>query len=336
MDNKGSRKVLILYIYEILKRYSDANHKLSQSRIAGLVQKEYGMTCDRKTVGRNINALIDAGIDIETYDENNVGYYLREPLFTDSEIRMLIDSVLASRYICGSYARELVEKLLSLATVYLSLRIPHVLQADRWIHTDNPQVFLNIELLDEAIAAQRRVRFVYNCYGLDLKLHSRREHKYEVDPYQIACSNGRYYLIGNYDKHDRVTNFRIDLITDVEILDVKATPFKDLHHKKKSLNLAEYSKHAVNMYDGKKVSAIVRLKEERIGDIVDWFGKDITVLSREEDGHIKVRVTGSDKGIQVWAIQYGRLVEVLSPASLRQAIRQDVAAIANKYNRGVL
>lgn len=90
------------------------------------------------------------------------------------------------------------------------------------------------------------------------------------------------------------------------------------------------------MYDGKKVSAIVRLKEERIGDIVDWFGKDITVLSREEDGHIKVRVTGSDKGIQVWAIQYGRLVEVLSPASLRQAIRQDVAAIANKYNRGVL
>ena len=77
------------------------------------------------------------------------------------------------------------------------------------------------------------------------------------------------------------------MITDVEILDVKATPFKDLHHKKKSLNLAEYSKHAVNMYDGKKVSAIVRLKEERIGDIVDWFGKDITVLSREEDGHIR-------------------------------------------------
>ena len=76
MDNKGSKKVLILYIYEILKRYSDANHKLSQSRIAELVQKEYGMTCDRKTVGRNINALIDAGIDIETYDENNVGYYL--------------------------------------------------------------------------------------------------------------------------------------------------------------------------------------------------------------------------------------------------------------------
>ncbi len=86
------------------------------------------------------------------------------------------------------------------------------------------------------------------------------------------------------------------------------------------------------MYDGKKVSAIIKLKEERIGDVIDWFGKDITVLPEKNDGYIQVRVTGSDNGIRMWAIQYGRLVEVLSPAELREAIRLDVAAIAEKYN----
>jgi len=49
MDNTGSKKILILYIYEILKRYSDVNHLLSQSEIASLVQDVYGMTCDRNS-----------------------------------------------------------------------------------------------------------------------------------------------------------------------------------------------------------------------------------------------------------------------------------------------
>ncbi len=331
MDNTGSKKILIYYIYEILRQHSNADHKLSQRKIAALIRDVYGMSCDRKSISRNINALIDAGIDIATYDENNEGYYLREPLFDDSEVRMLIDSVLASRYISGSYARDLIEKLLNLATVYLGKRIPHVLQVDRWIHTDNPHVFLNIDKLDEAIAAKRKVRFTYNRYELDMKLHPRHDYKYEVDPYQIACCNGRYYLIGNYEKHDGVTNFRIDLITDVEVLDTRAVPFESLPHKKGLLDIAEYIKYALNMYDGKKVSAVVRLKEERIGDIIDWFGKDITILSKEDDGYIQVRVTGSDRGIQMWAIQYGRLVEVLSPADLREAIRQDVTKMAEKY-----
>lgn len=335
MDNTGSKKVLILYIYEILKRYSDVNHPLTQNEIASLVRDVYGMSCDRKTVGRNINALIEAGIDIATFDENNEGYYLREPLFTDSEVRMLIDSVLASRYISGKHTQELAVKLSQLATVYLTKRIPSISQADKWIHTDNPQVFLNIELLDEAIETHRKVRFVYNRYGLDLKLHPRHDYKYEVDPYQIVCSNGRYYLVGNYDKHDGITNFRLDLITDVEVLDVKAIPFEELPYKNNTLNIAEYSKHAVNMYDGKRVAAIIKIKEERIGDVIDWFGKDIAVLPEGEDGYIHVRVTGSDNGIRMWALQYVRLVEVLSPANLREAIRQDVAKIAEKYNRAV-
>lgn len=325
MYNTGSKKILIIYVYEILKRYSDFNHKLSQSEIAALVEEIYGLKCDRKSIGRNISALINAGIDIETYNENNEGYYLREPPFSDSEIRMLIDSVLASRYISCNYVGQLIKKLSNLSTVHLTSRIPHITRADRWVHTDNRQVFLNIELLDEAVESHRKVRFNYNMYGLDFKLHPRHNYKYEVDPYQIVCNNGRYYLVGNYEKHDRLTNFRIDLITDVEILDTQATPFQN--------DIAEYSKHALNMCDGKEVSAIIKLKRDRIGDVIDWFGKDITILSKENNGDISVKVIGSDNGIRMWAIQYGRLVEVISPTDLREAIRQDVAAIAEKYNK---
>lgn len=65
----------------------------------------------------------------------------------------------------------------------------------------NPQLFYTIEIIDEAIAAGRQVAFIYNAYGTDKRLHPKRDQEYIVNPYQIAATNGRYYLIGNYDKY---------------------------------------------------------------------------------------------------------------------------------------
>ena len=329
--NEGSKKILVYYVYEILRRYSDAEHPLSQGQIASMVQREFGMSCDRKAVARNILALQEADFDISTYEDNGRGYYLAARPFTDSEIRTLIDSVLASRYITGGYAKAMVDKLAGMATVYFTKRAGTIAQASRWVHTDNPEVFLNIELLDEAIETHRKVRFIYNRYGLDKQLHPRRDTAYEVDPYQIIASNGRYYLVGNYDKHDCVTNFRIDLITRVQVLETRAIPFESLPGKARTMELADYAKYALNMYDGQVVTAVLRLKAERIGDVIDWFGKDPEVTEQEPDGFIRVKVRASDNGLRMWALQYGRIVEVLSPADLREQIRQDVTEIAERY-----
>ena len=38
----------------------------------------------------------------------------------------------------------------------------------------------------------------------------------------MVANNGRYYLMGNYDKYDNVAHFRVDKMTDVRILDEKA------------------------------------------------------------------------------------------------------------------
>jgi len=329
--NAGSKKILIYYVYEVLRRYSNPEHVLTQREISKYIHKEYGMRSDRKAIGRNIMALTEAGIDISTYEDNGEGYYLKDPLFTDAEIRMLIDTVLASRYITGRGAQYLIDNLKKLATVYFENRTRHITQAARWVHTDNQNVFLNIELLDEAIEKHKRVQFVYNCYGLDMKLHPRHDYFYEVDPYQIISSNGRYYLVGNYDKHDCVTNFRIDLITGVALLDSPYTPFEALPNKNKTLDIAEYVKYSVNMYDGNKITATLRLKPERIGDVIDWFGKEIAIMPADGDGYIQVKVTGTDNGIRVWALQYGRIVEIMSPKGLREKVKADLAGMIEKY-----
>ena len=152
-------------ILDILRKYSDEEHRLSQKDITEILKTEYDMTADRKAIRRNILNLMDCGYNIE-YSESirmvpnpKTGqpeesylwsdFYLERDI-TDGELRLLIDSLLFSKHIPYSQCKELVGKLESLSNVYFRSRVKHIarLPDDK---TDNKQLFLNIELLDEAI-----------------------------------------------------------------------------------------------------------------------------------------------------------------------------------------
>ena len=76
-----------------------------------------------------------------------------------------------------------------------------------------------IEMIDDAISEGKKVAFLYNTYGIDKQLHPRKDTKYIVNPYQMVANEGKYYLICNYDKYDNLSNYRIDRMTEIEILD---------------------------------------------------------------------------------------------------------------------
>ena len=44
----GNKKMLNMLILEILKEYTDENHRLTQMEMIQLLEKNYGMTCDRR------------------------------------------------------------------------------------------------------------------------------------------------------------------------------------------------------------------------------------------------------------------------------------------------
>ena len=60
---KIARKTVILYVLNIIKRFSSAEHPVTQSVICNYLN-EIGVACDRKTVGRNIEYLKDFGYPI--------------------------------------------------------------------------------------------------------------------------------------------------------------------------------------------------------------------------------------------------------------------------------
>jgi predicted DNA-binding transcriptional regulator YafY len=235
------RKKLSFAILDILRQYSDENHKLSQNDIVELLERDYDMKADRKSVKRNITTLLEMGYPIDFKETlrmyPNKDGVLEESYilsdfwldreFTDAELRLLIDSLLFSKHIPYSQCDELITKLEGLSNRYFKSRV-------RFISTlpetapKNRELFYTIEILDEAIANGKQVAFTYNEYGTDKKLHPKRQREYIVNPYQMAATNGRYYLIGNYDKYDNLANYRLDRITGIRLLDTPVKPVRQV------------------------------------------------------------------------------------------------------------
>ena len=48
------KKLMIINILDILKKYTDEDHRLSQKDIVDILKKEYSMPADRKAVKSNL------------------------------------------------------------------------------------------------------------------------------------------------------------------------------------------------------------------------------------------------------------------------------------------
>ena len=339
-----AKKMLIMNILDILKRYTDEEHKLSQKQIMDILWSDYDMAADRKTVARNLSNLMAAGYPIECRDDvartyiNKQGkketsyilsdFYLERD-FTDAELRLLIDSLLFSKHIPYSQCKELVEKLEGLSNRYFKSRVRFISTMEE-TKPKNPQLFYTIEIIDEAIATGKQVAFTYNEYGTDKKLHPKRDREYIVNPYQMAATNGRYYLIGNYDKYDNLANYRMDRITNIRLLDTPVKQVREVEGMKNGLYLPKHMAEHLYMFSGESVPVTFRMKKNILNDVIDWFGTNVAFFDETQD-QVTARVMVNWQAMRLWALQYCLHITVLAPDDLAKQLQQDMQAAVARY-----
>lgn len=346
----ANKKQIIINILDILKRYTDENHRLSQKEIADILKNEYNMTIDRKSVKRNLSNLLEIGYPIEysesvrmipnkTTGELEESYILSdfylERDFSDAELRLLIDSLLFSQHIPYSQCRDLIEKLEGLSSKYFEAKVKHI-RTLTGSKPANKQLFYTIDILDEAISKERQVRFHYAEYGTDKKLHNRKnsegdDREYVINPYQIVVTNGRYYLICNYDKYDDLSNYRVDRITDIELLDTPAKSKRKVKGAENGFDLSKHMTEHIYMFAGKSIRAKIIAEKYIIGDIIDYFGSD-AAFSNETEDKVTVTVNVNEQDMRLWALQYALQVKVTEPQTLVENIKNDIIRAAEKYS----
>ncbi len=322
----ANKKMLNMLILDILREYTDENHSLTQQEIIKLLDKNYGMECDRRSVKNNVLYLKELGYEISM----EKGYRLISREFEDAELRMLIDSVLFSKTLSVKQSKSLIEKIRAMGSRYFNAKVSHISNLPELHHNDNKQVVYNLDALNEAIDQKRKVSFSYNSYGTDMKLHKRRDEKYIVNPYQMVANNGRFYLIGNYDRYDNISHYRIDRITDVTILDEKRKPTKNVEGLERGLNLPKHMAEHIYMFSGESVDVVMLAEKHLMSELVDWFGRDFSILEEREDV-VKIKVSLNERAAFYWALQYGPYVEVLKPESLREELKNCIKNMNKKY-----
>ncbi|MDL2287115.1 V-type ATP synthase subunit D [Eubacteriales bacterium OttesenSCG-928-G02] len=113
-----SKKILILNILGVLKKYSDENHRLSIKQIGELLEKEYSQKADRKTIKSNLTKSVmnidvpdirqkESGVSGITYGLAFSSYMLDDAVLMMSELMPKLYELAAVEKTCDLLADEM-------------------------------------------------------------------------------------------------------------------------------------------------------------------------------------------------------------------------------------
>lgn len=305
-----SDKLRILYIAKILYEQTDEEHFLTTNQICEILESEYGIKTHRQTIKSEIELLMQFGMDIQEIRSTQNKYNLLDRKFEISELKLLMDAVLASKFVSKEHSLELVKKISSLGGKYSSIKLNRNISCENRIKSDNKKVYLFIDIINEAINAKKKIAFQYFKYDAEknqvLRNNGDKGDKYEITPLHLVWNGDRYYMVGVYDYDQRLGTFRIDRIANTpEILDVEAT------EPPKNFDINEYINSPFNK---KRKEVILECDNGVMDSIIDRFGKTVEVLENKENTfYIKVLVS-LDNVFYSWIFGFGGKVRIVEPS----------------------
>lgn len=302
-------RVNLLGLLEIFKKYSDENHILSIDQIKNYMENEYDLSPDRRSIYKAIDTLIDFGYDISKYKENGKGYFFRERMFEASEIAILSDMILNFKFVDIKHKKDIDSKLQSLLSIYKRKNFKYL--KDSSAETTR-EIFLNIEILQEAILNKRKVSFIYLQYDLNKKLVPRKNELYVVNPFDMIVKNSKYYLICSKDPYTNISFYRLDLMKNIKILNDSSSEFNYEDVKKQT-------KNSIYAFSGNEEKVILRCKNQVIDYLLEEFGNDVNIEKEDEEFFI-AKFNAPTKGLVYWALQFLEYVEVIEPKNIREKI----------------
>ena len=329
MAQSGNTKLKILCLYDVFRTQTDEEHRLGVPELARKIQ-EKGILIERKSVYRDIDTLIEYGLDIR---QTPSGYYLEKRQFENSELRLLISAVQAASFISEQRSTELREKLLQL-TSEPQAEIMRRQTNIGGVKCGSDEVFHTIETVNLAIAQGCRIGFFYIKRDISKRnVIQRRGQSYHVSPYAMIWVQDKYYLVGNMDKRDNLTHFRLDRMQNVQLDALPVRPCSEVSPYMVKFDAADYAKKCLNMFGGDIIRITLRAEMRLVSDILDRFGDDIVLRhDPDNDDYFFAYIQAAEGvGFLSWAAQYGAAIEIKEPAQLREAMRERMEAACALY-----
>ena len=321
------QKLKLLYLMRMLEEETDAERGLTMAQIIGKLEA-LGISAERKSIYRDIEALREFGVDVRSYQRAPVEYAVEHRTFAFAELQLLVDAVQSSRCLTQRKSDALVEGVKQLASRRQRALLDKRVHVEGRIKMQNESVFGSVDRIQEAIALKRRISFVYFKYdAAKRKALQHNGERYIEMPVQLVYAEGYYYLVVFNEKHDDFANYRVDRMDRIEVLDEPALK----NERIATFDARELESRAFGMYSGEPVAATLLVDEEIMGAVIDRFGKDVeSVPTGEKQARVYATVMKSPV-LFGWLAQFGGRVRIEKPTALAQEYRAYLEDIVAAY-----
>ncbi|MBR3517093.1 MAG: WYL domain-containing protein [Lachnospiraceae bacterium] len=252
----------------------------------------------------------------------------------------------------------LIRKLLKTASIYY--RTPYMNGRDLRFHPsaihgrfstrsmeDRKGFAEKLKILQDAINKFAQVRFRFNRYTEDHELTPTSQYIHTLSPYHIVVYQDQYYCIGKKQGDKRVWHYRIDLMTEIElirdedgmIIPIEITAFEGLPISNTEWDPEKYMSEHLSMGYDKPQDIRIKILSTDYTVLHDAFGdhykKVESRMEKNEKGRMVqydiVMVKTSPEMLVHWAMQQGAKVEILD-RKVREKIREELKKMQDIYS----
>lgn len=311
---KNEAQIRCLELLRYLYHKSDEKHPVSVQDILRNWEIN-GIKAGRKSVYHDIALLIDFGIDIVCIKSTQNLYFMAFRLFELPELKLLVDAVESSRFVTAKKSIELIQKLGHLASNWQAMQLNRRIYMGGTPKPKNEAIYYIVDTLQTAIQDKWQVTFQYYEYlPTKEKVLKHEGFHYQFSPYALIWSRDYYYAVGWSEKHGKLTQFRVDRMTAVELTDSPARQTPDF-------DPAEYVRKVFGMYPDDLQTVELLCENALMRSIIDRFGEGVhTELVDDKHFRTIVEVAPSPPFF-AWVFTFGGRIKITGPANVLQEMR---------------
>ena len=255
-------------------------------------------------------------------------YYIASREFEQPELKLLVDAVQSSKFVTERKSNELIRKLESLCSKHEAKKLQRQVYVSGRIKTMNESIYYNVDEIQNAIGNNEKIRFQYFQWNVKKEMELRRGGEYYlISPWAVSWDNENYYMIGYDSDADTIKYYRVDKMLKLSAAGEK----REGQEAFEKMDLAALSKKTFSMFAGIEQYVKLEFVNEMAGIAIDRFGRDVSVLKKDEDHFIVNVNVAVSRQFLAWIVSLGDGVRVLGPDTVVRQMREEAERLAAVY-----
>ena len=328
MSRGKNQKFKLYYLAKIMLEKTDEEHYITMPEIMEQLGR-YDVTADRKSIYSDLRDLEKLGIEVEGEPVGKgYHYHVINHQFELPELKLLVDSIQASKFITEKKTNQLIKKLEGLVSEYEAKQLQRQVHVAGRIKTMNESIYYNVDAIHDAIAENRKIRFQYFQWNVKKQMELRHDGAYyHISPWGLSWDDENYYLIGFDSAAQKIKHYRVDKMLHISLSDDER---EGKEHFKK-IDIAAYAKKSFGMFGGEEQTVKLLVENSKAGVIIDRFGKDVMMIPVDEQHFtVNVGVKVSDQFIS-WIFAIGDGAKIVGPEPVLEHVKKYITRLNRQY-----